>query len=294
MIILTTPEATAAVDSLLTAIQGYTGQTASHTAYNFWSDGVCLIGIVSLFCTVFSFAAKETLGPKTYRAMLYDLIRHLYRNRICTLAIWAKYKQAEKLHEKLYPSDEHYLKMLIPDKSLHNSYNFCSKRWEAINKLEIQFRNYNIEVEVALNHIKDDSIDDKTKMRDFQTLYFKTGFLSEQITELMIPKKKWWQFRYKSRIRKIRDDAFNKIKENHENNVKEYTKEQLSDSVYKSELDEIYKSYEGKKDKFESIFNDDTQREKFRKYLREDVVVECGNNSSGGEKIHMIKKIQKD
>lgn len=289
MIILTTPEATAAVDSLLTAIQGYTGQTASHTAYNFWLDGVCFIAIVSLFCTVFSFAAKGTLGPKTYRAMLYDLIRHLYRNRICTLAIWAKYKRAKKLHEKLYPSDEHYLKMLIPDKSLHNSYNFCSKRWEAINRLEIQFRNYNIEVEVALNHIKDDSIDDETKMRDFQTLYFKTGFLSEQITELLISRK--FILPTKSHIRK---KAFNKIKENHENNVKEYTKEQLNDSVYKSELDEIYKSYEGKKDKFESIFNDDTQREKFRKYLREDVVVECGNNSSGEEKIHMIKKIQKD
>lgn len=284
MITLATPEVATAIDTLLTAIQDYTGQTASHTAHSFWLDQLCFLGILSLLFTVYSIAAKDLLWPWAYRSMLYDLIRHLYRNRICTLAIWAKYNSL-KGEERVYPSDEHYLKMRVPNESFQSSkYNLCSKRLGDINEIELLFRNYNVEIEVALSHIKDDSVDEDTKQRDFETLYFKTGLLSKKLVNLMISRK---VFPTKSHIR---SKTFKRIEKKHKENTN--TDHKGLELNCEEELKKIFNSYDSKEDIFVSIFNKDDQK-KFTEYLWADAVIECGNNSSGGEKIHMIKKVQK-
>jgi hypothetical protein len=177
------------VDSVLTAIRQFTGETASHTERSFVWDQVCLLGLVSLgasFLTIVSIWRQERLTPTAYRALLYDLVRHLYRNKIVTLAMWTKYNFYKSQGEKYYPSDEHYLKLKIPGSDIRpDQFSHRKTRWGEAHELELLFRNYNVEIEAALIHIKDDSVDDETKECDFRTLDFKTGFLSKHIVDFI-------------------------------------------------------------------------------------------------------------
>jgi uncharacterized protein YacL (UPF0231 family) len=283
----------ATLDSIFSAIREYTGQTASHTEKSFLWDQVCVLGLVSLAASVYtirSIFTQERLTPDAYRALLYDLVRHLYRNKICTLAMWTKYNFYQKQNEKYYPSDEHYMKLQIPGSDIRpDQYSYHKTRWGEAHELELLFRNYNVEIEVALNHIKDDSVDEETKQRDFRTLYFKTGYLSKRIVDFIEPEKKGKWFKEEV---PAEEEAFAKVKESFEKNIKANPDKSKYGEMFEEELKKLLDSEENRVDSFAAIFKANPENEKrFHEYLYLDAFIECGRNSMDEEKIHMIHKV---
>jgi hypothetical protein len=281
----------ALIDSDLSSLQNYASDIAQNTSHSFWFDQLCLLGIfsaVAAICTVISIMMQEKLWPWTYSAMLYDTIRHLYRNRVCTLAMWAKYNYYHNQGKaKYFPAEEHYYKLKIPPEDIRaNQYSMHirPKTLEDIHNLEVLFRNYNVEIDVALMHIKDDTIDEETKQRDFQTLFFKTAYLAKKIVELRCSRK----FAKKS---KVLNKAFDKIETKYLRNQSENSDPRLHGMEFEKEIQAIYDIDRNRSNNFAAIFATEEQGEQYYTYLYDDVLIECGKNSIGEDKIHMIKKV---
>ncbi|MDR1518104.1 MAG: hypothetical protein LBS52_08445 [Dysgonamonadaceae bacterium] len=128
---------------------------------------------------------------------MLDLIRHLYRNKVvvCTLR-WKlneKEKVARKLTEKYnlyYPSEEHLLKLkMLPEDLRLDRFENAPEHYDMLHKLELYFRNYNVEIDVALDHLKSKNLSVEVKDRDLDTLEFKSGFLTAEIDKLMLDLK---------------------------------------------------------------------------------------------------------
>ena len=177
-----------------------------------------------------------------------DLIRHLYRNLVCTLAFtqrimenrdpeqmkeskpfpeksdhkdkkgkqgspkssnrqqrqrkgkyFSAYRQAENQdvnqsqpelketepQEKKYqyPSEEHLLKLkVLPEDVLHlESYNQDDKIYQKMHELKLLLRNYDIEIDTAMTHLKENAQDETMIKENLDTLTFKPLFLISKI-----------------------------------------------------------------------------------------------------------------
>jgi hypothetical protein len=290
----------ATLDSVFAAIQNYTGQTASHTERSFWLDQLCIIGVISMIAsilTVLSIITQERLTPWAYRALLYDLVRHLYRNKICTLSMWAKYNYYKKKGEEYYPSDEHYLKLQIPSTDIRsNQYNHRNGRRRKIHEIELLFRNYNLEVEVAMSHIKDDSVDETVKQNDFKNLFAKTGSLSMRIVDFLATGKFWFTPK-----RRIYRKAFMMIKNSSEDTANLNPNASLYGTTFQSEIEDLYQYDKDRANNVVALFESKpdpksapgtlSEVDQFYEYLKADTIIECGDNTPGEEKIHMIRKV---
>ncbi len=117
---------------------------------------------------------------------LKDLPRHFYRNLVCTCAIIIRYRFEGKGGKRLrYPSEGNLLKLqtmpddiVLPidvDKNVdaeHNAY-------KHMHELKFLLRNYNVEVEVASDHLSRSSITDESLSCDFDNLLFKPLHLTQ-------------------------------------------------------------------------------------------------------------------
>lgn len=115
---------------------------------------------------------------------LKDLPRHFYRNLICTSALIYMFKlEGEEKKRKRYPSESNLAKLkTLPDDIVlpvdvdetkdpkKNPYNY-------MHELKLLLRNYNIEVETALEHISRKNISDASLKQDYDNLLFKPFFL---------------------------------------------------------------------------------------------------------------------
>ena len=125
-----------------------------------------------------------------------DLIRHLYRNLVCTLAF--SYKLLEernaggetyyvlyrkKMEHKEYPSEEHLLKLkVLPEDVLHlESYNQDYEIYQKMHELKLQLRNYDMEIDIAMTYLKDGTQDNAVIMGKLDALTFKPLFLISTI-----------------------------------------------------------------------------------------------------------------
>lgn len=114
-------------------------------------------------------------------AQFDDLIRHLYRNLICTLAFTRKIL-GNKEHEE-YPSEEHLLKLkVLPEDVLHlEKYNDDNNIYKMMHELKLLLRNYDIEIDTAMMHLKDGNISVNVLRNDLDTLTFKPLYLTKRI-----------------------------------------------------------------------------------------------------------------
>lgn len=175
-----------------------------------------------------------------------DLIRHLYRNLVCTLAFiqrimenrdpeqvedrkpfrnnsdfkgqkqgqavskktkeqlqkqkdkyFSAYRQPERQNKETsqpepketkpqkyqYPSEEHLLKLkVLPEDVLHlESYNQDDKIYQKMHELKLQLRNYDIEIDTAMTHLKENVQDEAMIRENLDTLTFKPLFLISKI-----------------------------------------------------------------------------------------------------------------
>ena len=161
------------------------------------------IGIAGTIYSALGYKASKRTADNVLRASFNvqkgqfdDLIRHLYRNLVCTLAF--SYKLLEernaggetyyvlyrkKMEHKEYPSEEHLLKLkVLPEDVLHlESYNQDYEIYQKMHELKLQLRNYDMEIDIAMTYLKDGTQDNAVIMGKLDALTFKPLFLISTI-----------------------------------------------------------------------------------------------------------------
>lgn len=211
--------------------------------------------------------------------ILFDFIRHLYRNKVIISALqW----QLEGKYNTHYPSDEHILKLQIPLEELElDRFADSSNSFNDLHKLKILCRNTNIEVEVAYEHLKIKDFPVDRKKYDLETLEFKCQLLTESIIQLMYDLNLFNDERRVEEINTKENDILPDCKiekvegyfkgKDHVDEKKEYIKK-IRTLLY----EEIAKNNEKESIKFEDYYDgkydyrkeEDNYKEEKKEYLR--------------------------
>ena len=188
----------------LRKIQEFTQETASNTAFSFWREAdfweyiaIGLSVIAILFAVVTAIAQWKTerntrmfLSMKTqiYESIFKLLLQDLYRIQCDILSLQIVLMEDNFLS---YPADRYLKRMMIKfdDSNLDSFlvvFNKKYKREAEEHYLDMQeisrlTHDYNINVEMLMEHLKESSIDTNTKLVDFSIIYNSIGFLSQRI-----------------------------------------------------------------------------------------------------------------
>ncbi|MDR1527802.1 MAG: hypothetical protein LBS46_09090 [Dysgonamonadaceae bacterium] len=194
-------------DSAVSQIAKSTQKTAENTLpsewdkpfmkmWNWWFSLIAALGTIATMVSIWWTYNKRQIQKDVQKNILIDLIRHLYRNKIvvCTLR-WKLSEKEKKPHTRktsiekynlCYPSEEHVLKLKILPEDLHlDKFENAPKHYDKLHEMELLFRNYNVEIDVALEHLKQKEMPKEIKERDLGTLEFKSQHLTKKIVELM-------------------------------------------------------------------------------------------------------------
>ncbi len=162
----------------------------------------------------------ERVSLDVQMAQFNDLTRHLYRNLICTLAFTKKTLD----NTSYYPSEEHLLKLkVLPEDIIHlEKYNNNTTIYEKMHELKILLRNYDIEIETALTHLKNGKVN--IIHNDLDSLTFKPIYLIKRVSEirdLMLKQAEGSSFENTASI--ITSEHIKKLNENDESfNINNY------------------------------------------------------------------------
>lgn len=290
----------------LTEIAQRTAETAINTHHTFLDDGWNLVAIISLVIAIIALgidlgmflgintthksvkeeAEKNRIDKDCQLRLFKDIARHLYRNKICTLTMWAKYLYITENEQKIcFPSDEHILKLKLLPTDIHlESYYREANIYQQLHELELLLRNYNTEVDTAYQHIvlHATEIDNVTKIRDFTTLDFKTGYLTYRLIRVM---DEIWKKENEGNQTNTIDSIFTLIKEANIKNCKDNKQEEHK---FDKQFNIIRQNEEQQDFYFTQVFANPNRQEEFKKMLDKDIVIEAGHNNRGEEKIHMI------
>ena len=111
---------------------------------------------------------------------LKDLPRHFYRNLVCTCAMILKYNFSGKKGD-LYPSEGNMWKLqTLPDDvvlPIDVDTDKEDNAYQHMHELRLLLRNYNVEVQVASEHVARKGILEETLAQDFGNLLYKPLFL---------------------------------------------------------------------------------------------------------------------
>lgn len=292
--------------SILHEIQMNTQDTVANTAHDFYTSEWCLFGILTIVISVFTLIPlwtefkKDRIDKECQYSLFKDIIRHLYRNKVCSIAMRMKYNREIANSESLvHPSEEHYLKMeLLPDDIHVEQFYRDDTKFAAMHHLALLLRNYNIEIEVAQKHIADQHIPAPTIKRDFSTLDLKPGLITNSLIGKM--KEIWPSL----------DKWMDIIRAEHKNNLKNNGDKRLWGNDYSEEIVELIEKELKLNDSYNRLFCkiDDngnivkgengkpvvkedclTDFKEFYSMLYEDILIECGKNQNGQPKIHIVK-----
>ncbi len=232
-----------------------------------------IISVVALVYTIITFISQKKTEKNTSRLsldsqknLLIGMIRHMYRNMVCTCAMQHK---MEARQYKAYPSEEHLLKLKIPLEYLHLDIFYGNdEKYQKMTELMLLLRNYNEEISIALSHFKDKNIE-----RDFATLKLKPGLLSKKILDAI---ELVWE---------NSEDTQNKLLNDIAGIIKESNKKRSGSN--------FTDPYTNPNDWFIlSLFNNSKvnyNAADFFMWLNEDIEIECGNNEQDSPKIHLIE-----
>lgn len=283
----------------------------SNTSLDFIEDGLNLIAIISIAIAAITFfiefktwfgitgtkqsiineAEKNRVDKECQYRLFQDIIRHLYRNKVCTMAMKIKTEIKSEEDKKnaqtryYYPSEEHILKLKLLPSDIHlEEYYRDAETYQKLHEMELLLRNYNIEVDSAFMHIPNAEISKETKNRDYGTLNFKAGFLTERLIELM---NKMWTDKdnlheaqtliYESQQKTQEENAQNMMQGN---DRKKYENE-IANMISKEAESDEYTTY---------VFPDNADKKRFIERFTKDILIECGKNKKDEEKIHIITR----
>lgn len=147
------------------------------------------LAAVAAFGTIFTYIyvrkdyKQEQINKLFQQSIFKDLLRHNYRNFIVLHALKIK---LETDNFNSYPSEEHILKFKsLPEDLRINKFTTSAKNYDVLHRFELLLRNVNIEVDVFLDHLKNQELDMDIKKRDLKTMSFKFPMISEKIIEIL-------------------------------------------------------------------------------------------------------------
>jgi hypothetical protein len=144
---------------------------------------IAAIGTFLTVLVIYLDTNQNKIKRKFQEQLLRDLIRHFYRNMVVLEAIKMR---LEGNYKSLYPSEEHLLKFkVLPEDLRINRFSSSPNHYGLLHKLELQLRNFNIEVDVAMDHLKNKNLSEEIKTRDLDTLKFKFGHLTNFVVDLL-------------------------------------------------------------------------------------------------------------
>ena len=167
-------------------------QVENNTRPHWYSDDWNLFGIITFIIALFSaiftyvtYRAQKNTELHTTNApidvqlsTLKDLPRHFYRNLVCTMIL--KFKFGEK-KGKVYPSEGNMRKLqTLPDDvvlPIDVDTDKEDNAYQHMHELRLLLRNYNVEVQVASEHVARQGIMEETLTQDFGNLLYKPLFL---------------------------------------------------------------------------------------------------------------------
>lgn len=169
-------------------------QIEYNTRQNIISDDWNLYGLATIFLAFLAYLytkwtydaqmkteAHTTNAPvEVQQWVLKDLPRHFYRNLVCTSAIILKNgPMKEGTKRELYPSESNLLKLqTLPDDivlpiDVDKEKEAEKNAYKYMHELKLLFRNYNVEVKVASEHLARPDITLESLRQDFDNLLFK-------------------------------------------------------------------------------------------------------------------------
>ena len=160
---------------------------------NYW---IAIIALVVSVCTLwistktlkYQKLSVRLVSSKIMEASLQDLIRHLYRNLVCSVAMALRFKHSNNkvgFDFKRYPSETNMQKLKSdPELYIFNLDTSSVEGLRAGREMRILLRNYNVEVDVAIDHLSQKNIDHRIFDSDFDNLLFKPLFLISKINGL--------------------------------------------------------------------------------------------------------------
>jgi hypothetical protein len=127
---------------------------------------------------------QQEINRPAQDAILRDLILHLYRNKVVVCAM--RWKLTDLGFDKCYPSEEQLLKLkVLPEDLRLDRFDSAPEHYDELHKLRMLFRNYTIDVDVALAHLKTKALPQSVKTGDLLALENKSQLLTEKIRKLM-------------------------------------------------------------------------------------------------------------
>ena len=174
--------------SVLSSIDENTHKDPIRDGWHLYGCIAFVISLGSLYVSCKTYQAQKNTEKHTRNAplsaqksKLADLPRHFYRNIVISSSIIFKY-----LHESngvsgnrtSYPSESNLLKLeTLPD-DIFLPINVDENTYVKMHELRLLFRNYNMEVMVATDHLSKRHLTDETLKEDFDNLLFKPIYLT--------------------------------------------------------------------------------------------------------------------
>lgn len=165
------------------ATESVTLKTYGLTRWDWLAIGISIISLVYAALTFWSQRQTQRntmkITPESQRKLLIEYGRHFYCNLIVICAIDAKMNNR---FSSYYPSEEHLVKLKADLNGLHTGAFFNHiEHFSSLNKLQVKLRNFNSEIDVILNHLTQQEFPEEGKVRDFNTLKFKMGYLTDTV-----------------------------------------------------------------------------------------------------------------
>lgn len=176
--------------SVLSLIKGNTEKDTLRDGWNVYGWIAFCISLISLVIAIITFIAQRNTEKHTKNApisvqkgKLEDLPRHFYRNLVCTGAIIFNYlhpSNGKSANRKSYPSESNLLKLQTLPDDVFLPVDIAENSYKVIHELKLLFRNYNMEVMVASEHLSRQHLTDDSLVQDFDNLLFKPFFLTKR------------------------------------------------------------------------------------------------------------------
>ena len=169
----------------VTAVKGDVNGSFFWSNLNFYGIVGVVLALFSLLYTFRSYVSQSQTESNTRNVPIKDqinkfrdLTRHEYRNLVVVLTTAMKFfadDNAKDGMRKAYPSESHILKLQAAPEDFVLDIN--PQMAATVSEMRLLLRNYNIEINVACNHLVRPAINDNAVYRDYDNLIFKPLFL---------------------------------------------------------------------------------------------------------------------
>lgn len=169
----------------VTAVKGDVNGSFFWSNLNFYGIVGVVLALFSLLYTFRSYVSQSQTESNTRNVPIKDqinkfrdLTRHEYRNLVVVLTTAMKFFADDNAKDgvrKAYPSESHILKLQAAPEDFVLDIN--PQMAATVSEMRLLLRNYNIEINVACNHLSRPTINDDAVNRDYDNLIFKPLFL---------------------------------------------------------------------------------------------------------------------